>query len=953
QQQQEEMARQVEAELDRTVETMDNLTRELVAVATHQNWMQMKLQRTLLFQKQQVEQIECSLSLSSSSSSSSITPAARTVSSSSPSSLSSSTTLSPSLPSTLTTTTSPPSSALTSSPSNFRPLPSSNSVHSMVRHSQEHAHRGHPITSSSGVQHPLEDLSRSLKQVAVSVGKVIASSHSYSTVSSPSSRTYSTQISDDSTSQATETTSDTNTAETTDTAMVTTTTTTTTSSSGKTRLPQQKGNLSRLDAKVRTGIKNRLANNDFSKYFQELEKIAALGSKLGLGFGRVGSENDPDGFDDVDLAMDLETSLEGREGLSESAVLEQGGEEGCEEKQQEQEQELQQEQEQEQEEAEEHANGSLATTKTTASSSTALSKSVSPPDLEDFAAQCRLLTRALVLPFVQLTHRAMTSQDSVLALSPTSNKTFDSPSEWESIQNPVQDPLSMEQYQQEQPENDENDNGEARIESAFLKQDRQRPMGRTLHHSRESTFHSVHTDFNAADSDSSLYSSPLPSPKDSRRDFTGLNASHASHSWPRWSPGTGTSTSTTHASTTTTTTSTTTTTPFRRLSFTGRDFDSIFRDPKNGQITLDSIVKAKTIVSTGLYMIHLLYWTLLFIIGSLVLDPWLAETAGQQVIQIVDQVREVLAMTSMEGDVDRRLEGENQHNHHHHQQQYRQESYQYRQPQFRRLEEIDVNDSNNSEEEEDMDEDGKISMRSNDMYDRYDPNSNDFFTLKTQSQHHDSNDEDMNDEDQGRGQVQGQEHYDGEYAQGSLLTTPMSMALSRPSDHANEKAKYLEAQTHVQALEDRAIEVAVEFETLKQRLKTVGLKSRPTSGLWNPGEQQGRGSTRTMVVDDEEEQKITTTLVTSYDQEQKPLRVVGKTETEEEEEEEEEEGVTAVTTASNGVGVGGGQGGLMRSGSWVGPRRRRLHHTTKDTRRTRRFSSASRTPKPVFINVSN
>ncbi|KAG0289689.1 hypothetical protein BGZ96_006791 [Linnemannia gamsii] len=37
----------VDAELDRTVETIDDLTRDLMAVATHQNWMKAHLERTL------------------------------------------------------------------------------------------------------------------------------------------------------------------------------------------------------------------------------------------------------------------------------------------------------------------------------------------------------------------------------------------------------------------------------------------------------------------------------------------------------------------------------------------------------------------------------------------------------------------------------------------------------------------------------------------------------------------------------------------------------------------------------------------------------------------------------------------------------------------------------------------------------------------------------------------
>ncbi|KAG0217766.1 hypothetical protein BGX33_009645 [Mortierella sp. NVP41] len=41
------MIQRVDAELDRTVETIDGLTKDLVAVATHQNWMKAHLERTL------------------------------------------------------------------------------------------------------------------------------------------------------------------------------------------------------------------------------------------------------------------------------------------------------------------------------------------------------------------------------------------------------------------------------------------------------------------------------------------------------------------------------------------------------------------------------------------------------------------------------------------------------------------------------------------------------------------------------------------------------------------------------------------------------------------------------------------------------------------------------------------------------------------------------------------
>jgi len=44
-----------------------------------------------------------------------------------------------------------------------------------------------------------------------------------------------------------------------------------------------------------------------------------------------------------------------------------------------------------------------------------------------------------------------------------------------------------------------------------------------------------------------------------------------------------------------------------------------------------------------------LYWTVLFVIGTLMLDPWLAETAGQQLVRIVDQVRDAIAMGEAQG----------------------------------------------------------------------------------------------------------------------------------------------------------------------------------------------------------------------------------------------------------------------------------------------------------------
>ncbi|KAF9303537.1 hypothetical protein BGZ74_003543 [Mortierella antarctica] len=600
-------SRQAEVELDRTVETIDGLTRELVAVATHQNWMQMKLQRTLQFQKQQVEQIESSLSSTSTTS---------------------------------TDLRSPPMAS----------------------------------TGDQDPSHPLEDLSRSLKQVAISVGKVIASTtkpnHTLSSSSVPSEQ-----------------------------------------GTLKTRLPQQKGNLSRVDG--RTVTQPRFSGKEFSKYFQELEKIAALGSKLGFGKGDESHEND-----------DTEDSQR---------------QEPFEDPQQDQEL---------------FSHGSATFTATTGPSSPT---SMGPPDLEDFAAQCRLLTRALVLPFVQLTHHAMTSQDSVLALSPTTSRAMDQSTEWES--------LSMDESFEQ----------------------------RSLH-SRDTSYHSA-TEENF---------SPRMSPG-TYQSSTARRSSTSPLSWPS-SP-----------------------------LFSGTDLDSILRN-HSGELSSDSIVKAKTIISTGLYLIHLLYWTVLFVIGSLVLDPWLAETAGQQVIRIVDQVREALAVAGIGAP---RIEGQG----------------------------------------------AKIlgTIEEPSFFARSDEHLYEC--------HQDSGDLEME-------RVSLDSCWDSEQIGPLASLTPIV-----EQDHS----EHLTA-ARVQELEDRAIEVAVGFETLKQRLRGPSSPvstSRPGSGLW--GRQDSFQSTSSAF---SSTPSVTGTISPE------PDKMSG--------------------------------GGLMRSGSWVGPRRRRLTHA-KDSK-TRRFSSASRTPAmPVVV----
>ncbi|KAF9386548.1 hypothetical protein CPC16_007478 [Podila verticillata] len=584
--------RQVEVELDRTVETIDGLTRELVAVATHQNWMQMKLQRTLQFQKQQVEQIESSLS-------------------------------------TATTTS-----------ANLRSLPLSS-------------------TGDQGSSHPLEDLSRSLKQVAVNVGKVIASTTKPTMPSLHSSSVPADQ------------------------------------GTLRTRLPQQKGNLSRVD--TRTVTKRRFGK-EFSKYFQELEKIAALGSKLG--FGKVDDLNEND---DTEDAQPQETFEDAQN--------------------------------------QEPSHGSRSTTGPSSPTSMA------PPDLEDFAAQCRLLTRALVLPFVQLTHHAMTSQDSVLALSPTTRAVDQS--DWDS--------LNMEES-----------------------------LDHRSMHSRDTSYHS------ATEESFSPHMSPGRHQSSARR-----RSSAASHpSWPS-SP-----------------------------LFSGGDLDSILRS-HGSELSPDSIVKAKTIISTGLYLIHLLYWTVLFVIGSLVLDPWLAETAGQQVIRIVDQVREALAVAGIGAP---KIEGQ----------------------------------------------DAKVlgTIEEPPFFARSD------------------------------------EHL-YEHHQADVLMERLSLDSHRDPltslTPISERDLPESTAARIQALEDRAIEVAVGFETLKNRLSGPSSPistSRPGSGLW--GRKDSFQSTSSA---------FSSTLSATGTNSPEPDRMTG---------------------------------GLMRTGSWVGPRRRRLTHN-KDSK-TRRFSSASRTPTmPVVV----
>ncbi|KAG0015399.1 hypothetical protein BGZ80_009881 [Entomortierella chlamydospora] len=413
----------VDPELNRTVETIDGLTRDLVTVATHQNLMQMKLQKTLQFQKEQIQQIERAHS---------------------------------------------PSAV------------------SLTRGVDE------PHLDKQSDQRLLADLSRSLKQVAVSVGKVLANSASKA------------------------------------------------HRGGQSKEGQKE--LLENTEKPATQRVSRFSGKDFSQYFQELEKVAALGGRIGFGHGDVdgalkdhilegstdqhgksGSAKSPNGSCRNSSAILVEEALVPV--LDEPDVVL-------------------------------HSGSSSPKVYTTVSSRRG-SVSAGPPDLEDFAAQCRLLTRALVLPFIQLTHHAMTSQDSAFALNPRSSK----------FSGPARDLDSTLEI----------------VEDLDISTRENRPISPKFKPVAQK------------DSDS------IPS-------------------LPGWSPS---------------------------MTIAGRDLDSILK--ANEEMSPDAIVKAKTFISTGLYLLHLLYWTVLFVIGTVVLDSWLAETAGTQVVRIVDQVREAIAKEDPSG----------------------------------------------------------------------------------------------------------------------------------------------------------------------------------------------------------------------------------------------------------------------------------------------------------------
>ncbi|KAG9070348.1 hypothetical protein KI688_009685 [Linnemannia hyalina] len=652
----------VNSELDRTVETIDGLTRDLVAVATHQNWMQMKLQKTLQFQKQQVERIDVALSNSTS----------------------------------------------------HRTLPAAQSRELNQRHHQTTTLSSDPM----GQHHPLADLSRSLKQVAVSVGKVLANS--------------------------------------------------TPSTAPRNRLVESLHGPSESEdstTTVRGGRSTPTPANrkEFTRYFQELEKVAAIGGKMGF------DKTDVDGFDTREL---LGESLDHRQENHYSSDSHHYDSD-------QQRESTSSGRGQEQNSAYHSRRGSGAS-------------AAGPPELEDFAAQCRLLTRALVLPFVQLTHHAMTSQDSALSLTPRSSRFTDQSSAYDNATLDIIEDLEV---------------------------------SSGINHSKHpSTTSSTGTRRSSLNSASHHASTPRE-----KKPFSPLSSPLLPAAWTS------------------------------SLSVSGRDLDAIFKG--QGELSTDAIVKARSVISTGLYLIHLLYWTALFVIGTIVLDPWLAETAGQQVVRIVEQVRNAVAKDGIIGQgIHRAIDQGHQQLRHRH-------SFEQQQ---RDAASGAITDSDLIDDHLSLDQDLRRST----------------FSLRQQSSNHWNAVDDDN-----------------------VAAAPDS--------------------TRLQDLEDRAIEVAVGFESLKQRLgsspgSTSSTRSsfRPISGLWSrPNSFQSTASALTEA--------------TMGGRTLSPDSPLGRSNSQ-----NKERPLSQVSAASSSTT----EGSVLRTISWAGPRRRRA---TRDGNsgtqaRVRRYSNNSR-----------
>ncbi|KAG0049948.1 hypothetical protein BGZ89_004023 [Linnemannia elongata] len=653
----------VNSELDRTVETIDGLTRDLVAVATHQNWMQMKLQKTLQFQKQQVEMIDIAHSNSTS----------------------------------------------------HRTLPAAQSRELNQRHHQTTTLSSDP----SEKHHPLADLSRSLKQVAVSVGKVLANS----TPSNPPRNRLVESLHGPSESEDSTTT-------------------------------------------VRGGRSTPTPANrkEFTRYFQELEKVAAIGGKIGF------DKTDVDGFDTRELLGESLDHLQEKNYSSDS-------------------------QHYDSDQQRENTGSGRGQGQNSAYHSRRGSGSSAggPPELEDFAAQCRLLTRALVLPFVQLTHHAMTSQDSALALTPRTSRFTDQSSAYDNATVDVIEDLD--------------------ISSG---------ISHSKHPSSTSTTGTRRSSLNSASHHTST-------PRDQKRTFSPLSSPLLPAAWTS------------------------------SLAVDGRDLDSILKD--HGELSPDAVVKARSVISTGLYLIHLLYWTVLFVIGTIVLDPWLAETAGQQVVRIVEQVRDAVAKDGLIGQGIHRAIDQGHH-------QLRQR-HSFEQQQ-RRAASGAITDSDLNDDHLSLDQDLRRST---------------FSSRQLSSNHWNAGDED------------------------NVATAPDS--------------------TRLQDLEDRAIEVAVGFESLKQRLgsspgSTSSTRSsfRPISGLWSrPNSFHSTASALTEA--------------TMGGRTLSPDSPLGRSNSQ-----NKERPLSQLSAASSSTT----EGSVLRTISWAGPRRRR---STRDSNsgtqaRVRRYSSNSR-----------
>ncbi|KAF9972153.1 hypothetical protein BGZ73_004770, partial [Actinomortierella ambigua] len=302
----EQVIQRVDTELDRTVETIDGLTRDLVAVATHQNWMQAKLQKSLQFQKMQLQQIE-----------------------------------------------------------------RGQYTQSLYQYDDDGLEAEEGETDAlllgggddpSGAHSPMQELSRSLKQVAISVGKIMASNAALpATVRVLGHRGQKSR------------------------QHATPSTLASSQENGK----EEGEEVDTATTTARPGFSWPAGKDLTTQVLRRLEQSTGLGGRWGIKWA------------------------EGMEALGRySASAHMSEKSGQDDEEEEEEMEF------------EEVDGTTTKKRSSkrhtqegdeASSSTLM---VPPPDFEDFMAQCRLLTRTLVLPFVQLTHHAMTSQDSALALQP-------------------------------------------------------------------------------------------------------------------------------------------------------------------------------------------------------------------------------------------------------------------------------------------------------------------------------------------------------------------------------------------------------------------------------------------------------------------------------------------------------------------------------------------------------